>query len=90
MKIKTASGLMLAYLNLFKFDAVATLWDTIYVRPGFESHSVLLLHEQEHIRQMQSEGKFKFTAKYLWYLLRYGYWNNPYEVQAREASYRLN
>lgn len=26
------------------------------------------------------------AVKYLWWLCRYGYWNNPYEVEARVAA----
>ncbi len=43
-------------------------------------------HECYHLEQVESEGRFKFVVKYLWYLIRYGYDNNPYEVEAREAA----
>lgn len=43
-------------------------------------------HEQEHLNQMTREGKLRFMANYVWWLLRYGYWNNPYEIEARKAA----
>lgn len=46
----------------------------------------LFKHENTHIEQVKRDGKFKFLIKYIWYLLRYGYKNNPYEVEARQAE----
>jgi hypothetical protein len=31
-------------------------------------------------------GVLRFYLTYGWYTLRYGYWNNPMEVEAREAE----
>ena len=46
----------------------------------------LLYHERVHIKQ-QLRGLIVFFAiKYLYYLIRYGYWNNPYEVEARKEA----
>ncbi len=42
----------------------------------------LFRHELEHVYQVQKEGWFKFHLKYLYYLVRYGYKNNPYEIKA--------
>lgn len=47
----------------------------------------LFRHELEHIYQVRREGWCKFHAKYLWYLIRYGYKNNPYEVDARKKEH---
>lgn len=43
-------------------------------------------HEARHIQQVKENGRFKFICKYLWYNLRYGYKNNPFEVEARKLS----
>lgn len=43
-------------------------------------------HEVCHINQVKKEGKLKFVFKYLWYNIRYGYDNNPYEIEARAAE----
>lgn len=46
----------------------------------------LYKHEQVHIEQVKREGRFKFICKYLYYNIKYGYKNNPYEVEAREVA----
>lgn len=43
-------------------------------------------HEACHIEQVKKEGRFKFVVKYLFYNIKYGYWNNPYEVEARSKA----
>lgn len=50
-------------------------------------------HESRHIAQVKNEGRIKFIFKYIFYLVKYGYINNPYEVDARkyaEAMYDEN
>lgn len=44
-------------------------------------------HELEHAYQVMREGPFRFYLKFFWYSIRYGYKNNPYEVEAREHQY---
>lgn len=46
----------------------------------------LRLHEEAHWAQAKRLGVVKFYALYAWYSIRHGYWNNPLEVQAREAE----
>lgn len=43
-------------------------------------------HEKCHIEQVKREGRLKFICKYLYYNLKYGYKQNPYEVEAREKE----
>ena len=44
-------------------------------------------HEACHIEQVKKEGRLKFIIKYLFYNIKYGYQNNPYEIEAnREAN----
>ncbi len=47
--------------------------------------AVLIRHEMCHREQYKRMGVFKFYALYLWYSMRYGYWNNPMEIEARKA-----
>ena len=56
-----------------------------YPKP-YEISSTMYTHENTHIQQVKRDGRLKFIFKYLWYLIRYGYKNNPYEVEAREAA----
>jgi hypothetical protein len=43
-------------------------------------------HEMVHWKQAQEFGIVMFYAKYLFFQVRYGYWNNPMEVEARKAE----
>lgn len=43
-------------------------------------------HELCHVEQIKREGRLKFIFKYLYYNIKYGYINNPYEVEAREYA----
>jgi hypothetical protein len=39
-----------------------------------------------HLRQIQRDGPVRFTLTYAWWLLRYGYRANPYEIEAYSAE----
>ena len=43
-------------------------------------------HELCHVRQFQQNGYVIFIVKYLWESIKHGYFNNKYEVEAREAG----
>lgn len=50
------------------------------------SNKEWLTHELCHIRQFEEHGFFRFILKYLLESIRHGYYNNKYEVEAREAE----
>lgn len=43
-------------------------------------------HELKHVEQYKRMGFWKFLWKYLAYSAKYGYHNNPLEIEAREAE----
>jgi hypothetical protein len=43
-------------------------------------------HEECHKIQWKRDGWLKFFFTYLQYQMQFGYWNNPYEVEARKAE----
>lgn len=86
MKVKTAKGLIRAYMSLCGFKGWTSFWNTVYVMPGWEQHQPLLRHEAKHLEQIRRDGRLVFAAKYLWWLAHYGYHDNPYEIQARAAE----
>ena len=43
-------------------------------------------HELCHIKQFKEHGYFLFVVKYLWESIRKGYYNNRFEVVARNAE----
>lgn len=46
----------------------------------------LVKHENVHWKQYEKLGLVGFYGAYLWLSLRYGYQNNPMEVEARAAE----
>lgn len=71
---------------LRKFDAITLPPVGIYVKEERMNDAVLIRHEMCHWEQYKRMGVFKFYALYLWYSMRYGYWNNPMEIEARKAQ----
>ena len=45
-----------------------------------------LKHEMCHLKQFRQHGLVPFIAKYLWESFKKGYYNNKFEVEAREAE----
>lgn len=86
MNVRIAAGLIAAYMRLFGFYGWTSFWRTVYVLPGHENNERLLRHERCHLEQIERDGRILFSIKYLWWLARYGYWLNPYEIEAREAE----
>lgn len=84
--IQTASGPILWWLRLTGFKGIALFWGVAYVVPGWETKERVIQHELKHLEQMKRDGKLRFAVQYLWWSLRYGYRNNPYEIEAREAE----
>ncbi len=85
-KLKVAQGPLLWYMKLFGIYGLASPWNTAYVRPSYEYSVRLRRHEFAHLAQMQRDGKLVFLCKYIWWTIRYGYQDNPYEVAARAAE----
>lgn len=84
--MKPARGLILWWLRMSRYKAITLPPFGIYALPEHLDNEPLRRHEQEHWRQYQANGAIKFYAKYLWFLLRHGYWNSPWEVAARQAE----
>lgn len=66
--------------------AAVTLGRTIIVNPAVRLTPQLLEHELTHVRQWRADPLF--PLRYTVATLRYGYHDNPYEVEAREAALR--
>ena len=84
--IRTASGLILRYMKACGFHGWTCFWGVIYMAPGYELHEALIRHERKHLEQMQRDGKLVYLIKYTYWLIRYGYLANPYEIEARAAE----
>jgi hypothetical protein len=64
--------------------AAITFGRTIVVHPRVQVTSRLIRHELAHVRQWEENPLF--PLHYLMNHLRYGYEQNPYEVEARAAE----
>lgn len=85
-RVKIAKGFIAWYMKICGFQGWTSFWRTIYVMRGCENDERLIRHEMRHIEQIERDGRLLFSIKYLWWLARYGYWMNPYEVDARRAA----
>jgi uncharacterized metal-binding protein len=52
----------------------------------FKSSPKLIRHELKHVEQYQRYGLLKFLWLYGKYSMKYGYYQNPLEVEARAAE----
>ena len=86
MTIHPAPIWLRPFLRLAGFDGWASFWRVAYLMPGHEHDQRLIRHELCHLRQIERDGRVVFAVRYLWWLLRYGYRGNPYEVEARAAE----
>ena len=89
--IKENSWLAKIAAKKLKADSVAmVLGKTIHLyntnKANFLNDEQWLKHELCHIKQFAAHGYFLFVVKYLWESLRKGYYNNRFEVEAREAE----
>ena len=84
--IKPASGLLLWYLRQTRFAGITLPPFGIYILPEKMADERLIRHESKHWEQYKSMGVLKFYALYLYYSARYGYFNNPMEIEARKAE----
>ena len=72
----------LARWTLRRKYAAITLWDHVFT-PLAHLEESILRHEAAHVRQWKRHGLVRFACLYVWFHLRYGYWRNPFEVEAR-------
>lgn len=66
------------------FGNTIHLWNSSAA--NFLQNEKWLKHELCHIRQYKQHGYAGFIIKYIWESLRKGYYNNRFEVEAREAE----
>jgi hypothetical protein len=90
-KIKENSWLAKIAAKKLKTSAVAmVLGKTIHLHNASKAEFLLdekwVKHELCHIKQFKEHGYFGFLVKYLWESLRKGYYNNRFEVEARNAE----
>lgn len=85
-EVVEARGFILWILNVLSMFGWTSIWGKIYIHPNCVGNERLLRHEQCHAMQIQRDGRFVQPLKYLYYTIKFGYRENPYEVEAREAE----
>lgn len=86
MKVRAATALLAWLMRRAGFAGWTSFWRVVYVLPGHEQNARLLRHERKHLEQIERDGRLLFSIRYLYWLARHGYWNNPYEIEARAAE----
>lgn len=80
----------LAAIKLNAKSVAMVLGKTIHLygstKENFINDERWLKHELCHVKQFEVHGYLSFIVKYLWESLRVGYYNNKYELEAREAE----
>lgn len=94
LQIKENSLLARIAAKKLKADKVAmVIGKTIYLhntkREDFLLDARWVKHEMAHIEQYKRLGIVKFLFLYTWYSMKYGYHNNPFEIEAREKEKSL-
>jgi hypothetical protein len=62
--------------------AITMPWKSVYLLPHVFDNERTRFHETIHVEQIERDGSVTFSVSYLYYCCRYGYWKNPYEVEA--------
>lgn len=89
--IKENSWLARIAARKLKSESVAmVLGKTIHLhntsKSVFLNDERWLKHELCHVKQFKQHGYIGFVVKYLWESIRKGYYNNKFEVEARNAE----
>ena len=81
-----AIGPMRWFLRRFDGAAITMPWRRVYVLEEHWNDPAMIRHELVHIEQIDRDGPVLFTVKYLYWLARYGYRRNPYEIEAYDRE----
>jgi hypothetical protein len=88
LKLRIAGRFWTFVLPRLGWVAITLPWQTVYILPTVLDDIGVLKHEAVHCEQIARDGAVRWTLTYLWWCVRFGYWNNPYEVEARERDGR--
>jgi hypothetical protein len=86
LKVKVAKGLIRWFLHYKHFAAITIPHCGIYVVEGFQESPYLIRHERKHEEQIKKLGTIRFLITYFYFCAKYGYYNNPLEIEARSVE----
>ena len=84
LRAKLAARLMKGSNMAIVFGNTIHIWGV--TKQEFLQNKKWVKHELKHIEQYRQHGYFVFLAKYVWESIRNGYYNNKFEIEAREAE----
>ena len=84
--IYPARGLLRWLLERSRFDGIAIPPFGVWIEPKHLDSAGLIRRELRHLEQAREMGVLKWYVTYIWFTLRYGYRDNPLEVDARAAQ----
>jgi len=73
-------------LKKAKKDAMVDVFEKQIYYIGTYPSPALIRHERKHLEQIERYGKVGYLLMWNFYNLKYGYANNPLEIEAREAE----
>ena len=86
MSTKPARGLIALVLRHSGFAGVALAPFGIYILPEDINNVSLVRHEQKHWMQYKEMGLLRYYTTYIYQVVKYGYYNAPMEIEAREYA----
>ena len=73
-------------LKRMKKDAMVDVFKKQIYYIGSYPSQALIRHERKHIEQINKYGKIGYLIMWNYYNAKYGYLNNPLEIEARKAE----
>jgi len=86
MTTRPAPHVIRWFLRTFGYGGITLPPLGIFILAERINETALVRHEQCHWQQAQRMGIVRFYVTYIWYTIRYGYRNNPMEIEARAAE----
>lgn len=91
--IRIKENSLLAKLGALKLrepNMAMTIGRTIHLykvnKETFLNNKEWVCHELKHVEQFKRMGILSFLWRYFYYSIKFGYYNNPLEVEARMAE----
>ena len=73
-------------MSIVQSGRVLDPYDYGFQADPYQIYAWLREHELQHVRQIQRLGRVRFCVRYVYEMVRYGYWQSPLEEEARHAE----
>ena len=72
-------------ITWFGYDGI-TFGKYVFLTEEASKDPKFVKHEECHVLQYRQYGFIGFLVRYIYYFFKYGYINNPFEVEARKYA----